>query len=178
MPWFALARSLLAAAVALGGEPLSPGRVTPLTSSRTAPSMTTAPPAMPATPAASATPTAPLAAPSEVRVVTPDERRAFYRRGAKEQLGRTVHLHVEGEVLRKEPHPFTDIAGAEWVRLENREVPLLIPAKSPYWLQVRRHRDGAKEFCVRGHVRLLPGDERQRAAVLVTKLVRAPGGWR
>jgi hypothetical protein len=119
-----------------------------------------------------------VAPPTEVRVVSSEERRTFYRSGGKEQLGRTVHLHVEGEVLRREPHEFTDRAGADWVRFENRDVPLLIPAKSPYWLQVRRHRSGAQEFCLHGRVRLLPGDERQRAAIEVTKIVRAPGGWR
>ncbi|MBM4016357.1 MAG: hypothetical protein FJ293_15515 [Planctomycetes bacterium] len=158
MPWFILAGSSIAALAALFGWTQPIGKTIASTSA----------------PAAASLP----AAPSEVRVVTPDERRAFYRGGGKEQLGRTVHLHVESEVLRKEPYAFTDRAGAEWVRFENRDVPLLIPAKSPYWLQVRRHRAGAKEFCLRGVVRLLPGDERQRASVQVTKIVRAPGGWR
>lgn len=115
---------------------------------------------------------------SEARVVTPEERRAFYRTAGKELLDRPVHLHVEMEVVRGARREFTDQAGTRWVRFENRGVPLLIPARSPYWLQLQRHLDGAEELCLRGRVRLVPGDERQRACVEVTKLVRAPGSWR
>ncbi len=126
---------------------------------------------------AAATLFAPLIA-TERRAVTPEERRTFYRTGAKEQLGTTLHLHVESEVFHKPPHEFTDRNGSHWIRFENRSVPLVIPARSPYWLQVQRHLDDAKEFCVHGCVRLLPGDERHRACVEVTKIVRAPGSWR
>ena len=114
----------------------------------------------------------------EVRVVTAEERRDFYRTRGRELLGRTVHLHVEAEAIRRAPEEFTDQAGTRWVRFENRGVPLLIPARSPYWLQARRHLTDAEEFCLRGRVRLIPGDERQRACVEVTKIVRAPGSWR
>ncbi len=114
----------------------------------------------------------------EARVVSAEERRTFYRTAAKELLGRTVHLHVEAEVLRKTPHEFTDRSGARWVRFENRGVPLTIPARAACWLQVRRHLDGAKEFCLHGRVRMVPDDERQRAGVEVSRIARAPGSWR
>ena len=120
----------------------------------------------------------PAVAGGEARVVTAEERRAFYRTAGKELLGRAIHLHVEMEVVRGARREYTDKAGARWIRFENRGVPLLIPARSPYWLQVQRHLAGAEELCVHGRVRLVPGDERQRACVEVTKLVRAPGSWR
>lgn len=115
---------------------------------------------------------------SEVRVVSPEERRHFYRTGGKELLGRPLHLHVDAEVFRKAPHEFTDRSGSSWVRFEDHGLPLTLPARSPYWLQVRRHLDGAREFCLHGRVRMVAGDERQRAGVEVTKIVRAPGSWR
>ncbi|MSR46527.1 MAG: hypothetical protein EXS13_05625 [Planctomycetes bacterium] len=120
----------------------------------------------------------PIGERTELRVVSPEERRAFYRTAGKEAVGRPIHLHVEGEVLRRAPEEFVDVAGSRWIRFEQRDVPLVIPAKSPYWLQVRRHLGSAGEFCVHGRVRLIPGDERQRAGVEVTKIVRAPGSWR
>lgn len=126
-----------------------------------------------------ASPAAVLArAGSEARVVTPEERRAFYRTGGKELLDRPVHLHVEMEVIRGARRDYTDQAGTKWIRFENRGVPLLIRARSPYWLQLQRHLAGAEELCIHGRVRLVPGDERQRACVEVKKLVRAPGSWR
>ncbi len=114
----------------------------------------------------------------EARVVSPEERRHFYRTGGKELLGRPIHLHVDAEVLRKAPHEFTDRAGSRWVRFEDHGIPLTLPARSPHWLQVRRHLDGAREFCLHGRVRMVAGDERQRAGVEVTRIVRAPGSWR
>lgn len=167
MPFFAFAKPILSTAAALCIAGGSLELVTVVTTTQPC----AAPPTLLATAHA-------LAPGSEARVVSPEERRAFYRTGGKEFVGRTVHLHVEAEIVRKEPSEFTDRAGGEWVRFENRDVPLLIPARSPYWLQVKRHREGAKEFCVHGRVRLLPGDERERAGIEVTKLVRAPGSWR
>jgi hypothetical protein len=128
--------------------------------------------------AAAASRVAVLALGSEARVVTPEERRDFYRTAGKELLDRPLHLHVEMEVLRGARRDYTDQAGTKWIRFENRGVPLLIRARSPYWLQLQRHLDGAEELCLHGRVRLVPGDERQRACVEVTKLVRGPGSWR
>lgn len=115
---------------------------------------------------------------TEIRVVTPEERRDFYRTGGKEALDRPIHLHVEAEVLRRAPVAFLDRSGNRWLRFENRSVPLAIPAKAPSWLQARRHLDGAREFCLHGTVRLIRGDERERAGIEVTRIVRAPGSWR
>lgn len=112
------------------------------------------------------------------RIVSPEDRRTFYRTGGKEAVGRKIHLHVEAEILRKKPRLFRGSDGRDWLEFANRTVPLVIDPRSPHWTQVSRHLDGAKEFCLHGVVRVPKSDERGRAHLFVETLQRAPGGWK
>jgi len=112
------------------------------------------------------------------RIVSPEDRRTFYRTGGRELVGRRIHLHVEAEILRRKPRVFRGSDGRDWYEFENRTVPLVVDPRSPHWVQVRRHLDGAKEFCLHGVVRLRKDDERGRACLHVDTVKRAPGSWR
>jgi len=113
-----------------------------------------------------------------LRIVSPEDRRTFYRTGGREQVGHKIHLHVEGEILRKKPRAFRGLDGGDWLEFANRTVPIVIDAKSPHWTQVSRHLDGAREFCLHGLVRIPKEDERRRAHLYVDTIQRAPGTWK
>jgi len=113
-----------------------------------------------------------------LRIVSPEDRRTFYRTGGKEQLGQRIHLHVEAEILRKKPRVFRGLDGRDWFEFANRSVPIVVDPKSPHWTQVSRHLDGASEFCLHGVVRVPKEDERGRAHLYVERIQRAPGTWK
>ncbi len=112
------------------------------------------------------------------RIVEPDDRRTFYRTGGRELVGRKIHLHVEAEVLRRKPRVFLASDGRDRLEFENRSVPIVIDPRSPHWVQVRRHLDQAREFCLHGVVRISKEDARGRAHLWVDTLQRAPGHWK
>jgi hypothetical protein len=121
---------------------------------------------------------APAGEEAGLRIVSPEDRRTFYRTGGREQVGQRVHLHVEAEILRAKPRTFRGSDGRDWLEFENRTVPLVVDPSSPHWVQVKRHLAGAGEFCLRGLVRVPEGDERRRAHFYVETVKRAPGTWR
>ena len=112
------------------------------------------------------------------RIVSAEDRRTFYRTGARELVGQRVHLHVEASVLRKKPRIYRAKDGRDRFEFENRTVPIDLDPRSPYWVQVSRHLDGADEFCVRGVVRIPEEDERGRAHLFVETIKRAAGSWK
>ena len=115
---------------------------------------------------------------SGLRIVSPEDRRTFYRTRGREVLGRKIHLHVEAEVLRKKPRVFRGNDGRDWYEFANRSVPLVVDPKSPHWLQASRHLKDAGEFCLHGVVRKPKDDERGLARLHVATIQRAPGTWK
>lgn len=111
------------------------------------------------------------------RIVRPEVRQAFYRSGGRLLVGRKVHLHLEASVLRRTPTVLPTAGESVYLVFENRSVPVIIHSGSPYWRQVQRHLVRTKEFCLKGVLKIPEHDKRRRVHLVVTKIVRAPGGW-
>jgi len=111
------------------------------------------------------------------RIIQPEVRRAFYRSGGRKLIGRKVHLHLEGDVLRRPPTVLPTNSKEVYLVFENRTVPVVIHSGSPYWRQASRHLDRTREWCIKGVLKVPEHDPRRRVHLVVTRLVRAPGGW-
>ena len=115
---------------------------------------------------------------NRTRLVRPAERQAFYRSGGRQLIGKKIHLHVEATILRRQPRRFDSVRGGDLLVFENRSVPLVIWSRSGNWLQARRHLHDAREFCLRGVLRVPASDPRSRVHLYVTSVKRAPGTWK
>ena len=80
--------------------------------------------------------------------------------------------------MRRRPAQFDSRRGGKLLVFENRSVPLVIWSRSGNWLQARRHLDDAREFCLRGVLRIPDSDPRARVHLYVSSVKRAPGTWK
>jgi hypothetical protein len=113
------------------------------------------------------------------RVVQPEVRRAFYRSGGRYLIGKKIHLHLEGKYLRKQPGLVLPTRrSGELLVFENRSVPVMIHSKNAYWRQVSRHLDDAREFCLKGFLKVPDFDPKKRPHLQIERIKRAPGTWR
>ncbi len=112
------------------------------------------------------------------RIVDPEVRAAFYRTGGRLLLGKKVHLHVEAKVFRRDPEVRSTSRPGDLLVYPNRSVPLIVSTANRWWVQVRRHHNDAREFCIRGRLGVPSFDERRRVHLSVDSIKRAPGTWR
>jgi hypothetical protein len=112
---------------------------------------------------------------SYVRVLTTEARTEFYRTGGAAWAGSRVHLHVPGNVLRKDFKEYRTAEGAVYHRYDNRSVPLLVAPHNRLYLEVMRRLNEVEVLCVKGRVVPLREERPGRYALLVDSFKRWPG---